>query len=157
MARSRIAILEEHHKYTKCILLPTFHFFLSTFIVWSATAFKSSLSLYFLMGILISSAIQEFDFIIGLINDIFFDSFEHQMFIFSRRMAWASVTLQYQFLGLFLESIVTKKFTLKLRHKIFTTISFLFAVFFVGIAIIDIGRIRMEDKYLFEFFIQKIT
>src|SRR3989344_368760 len=75
-------------------------FILIKLIIKRSTAFKSSLSLYFLMGILISSAIQEFDFIIGLINDIFFDSFEHQMFIFSRRMAWASVALQYQFLAL---------------------------------------------------------
>ncbi|EKD48725.1 MAG: two component, sigma54 specific, transcriptional regulator, fis family [uncultured bacterium] len=132
-------------------------FILIKLIIKRSTALKSSLSLYFLMGILISSAIQEFDFIIGLINDIFFDSFEHQLFMFSRRMAWASMALQYQFLALFLESIVTKKFTVKLRHKIFFAISALLSLFFIGISIIDIGCIRTTDKYLIEIIIQKVT
>ena len=114
-------------------------------------------SLYFLIGILISTSIQETDFVIGLAREIAFNDFYHQFFIFSRRLAWASVSIQYLFLGLFVESIVTKNFTLNTRHKFFITLSLFFALFFVGIAIFDIGRIRMEEKYFIEFLIQKIT
>ena len=132
-------------------------FILIKLILKHSRASRSPLSLYFLIGILISTLTQEFDFALGLIKNIFFNNFNHTFFIFSRRMAWVSVTLQYQFFGLFIESIVTKDFKLKLRHKIFLTISLLFSLFFIAIAFIDIGRFRMEEKYILEFGIQKLV
>ncbi len=122
-----------------------------------AALYQAPLSLYFLIGILVSTIVQESDFAIGLIREIFFNGFNHQFFIFFRRMAWIAITLQYQFLALFIESIVSKNFQLKLRHKISSALSLGFALFFLGIAFIDINRIRAEDKYFIEFLIQNIS
>ncbi len=132
-------------------------FILIKLILKRSNSSRSTLPLYLLIGILISTVVQESDFAMGLIKEIFFNNFDHQFFIFWRRMSWAFVTMQYQFLALFLESIVTKHFKLKTRHKIFSAISFFFALFFIGISIFDIGCTRTQDKYLLEFVIQKIA
>ncbi len=132
-------------------------FILVKLILKRTESTQSSLPLYFLIGMLVSTMIQEGDFAIGLIREIFLNNFNHQIFIFLRRMAWAAVAMQYQFLALFLESITTRQFQFKTRHKAFFTVSSFFSLFFLAISIFHIGCVRIADKYWFEIALQKIT
>jgi len=82
--------------------------------------------------------------------------------LFFIRIGWGFMALQYQALSIFIDNLTELKTTFNLRQKLFTTFSFLFFLFFLSIAIIDINcqnpfnrpyieflGLKLESLYLF--------
>ncbi len=132
-------------------------FILLHLIVKRSYISSTQLSYLFLIGILISTLVQDLDWVLWLTKKLFFNDIELRFFIFSRRLAWASTILLYQFLTLFLESLLVANFKLQIRHKLFSVISGAFTIFFIGIAFIDYDCLHTADKPLIEIALQKFV
>ena len=119
--------------------------------------YSSRLTYYLLVFVLVSTLIQDMDWLLMLTQKLFLSGYESRIFVFWRRLSWASTVLQYQSLTLFLESLITNNFKLRIRHKLFIFISSLLALFFIGISILDFDCLRTIDKPIIEIIIQKIS
>src|SRR5579872_1267982 len=80
-------------------------FILSHLVIKRSYISSARLSYLFLIGILVSSIVQDGDWIFTLTKKLFFDDIDLRFFMFWRRMSWAFTVLLYQFLALFLESL----------------------------------------------------
>lgn len=93
--------------------------------------------LYFLFAILIGSMFSDLAWMLKLLQLLFIPQLNYQIVLFVVRIAWVFVIIQYQSMSLFLESLVTNKYIIVFRQKIFFSISFLFGLFFAILAIVD--------------------
>ncbi len=118
---------------------------------------SSKLNSTLLLGILISAIIQEFDFSVGLIKELFIGDISSVYFVFLRRMSWAALPAEYTCLAFFIESLSQKNFKLNLRHKISLGISGFLILFFLIISIFHINCASSADKYLIENIMQKLA
>lgn len=91
----------------------------------------------FLLGVLITSMLQDFEWVFTSLNKIFLDDNEINFFIFWGRCAWAFTVLFYQFLALFMESLVSHEFKFNFRNKLFISISIIISLFFPLNALFD--------------------
>lgn len=95
----------------------------------------------FLLGTLLGTAMGDLAWIIKLLRETGFLTISYPTLVFFMRISWAFLIIQYQSLSLFLESLIVKRFTFNLRHKIFCTISALLSVYFIFIAVTQSGFI----------------
>lgn len=90
-----------------------------------------------LLTILTCSILGDLSWIIKITRMFFFPALPYGVTVFSIRIAWAALIVQYQSLALFIESLTKKKYSLDSMHKLIVTISGLFAGYFVYLAFID--------------------
>lgn len=119
---------------------------------------SSRLPYFFVIGVLVSTFIQDTDWVSMLVTKLFLSETETllRMRIFWMRVSWAFTVMQYQFITLFIESLVSKNYKIGLRQKIFITISSLIFLFFIGIAIFHSDCMHSSQKYKIEIIVQKM-
>ena len=96
----------------------------------------------FLLGTLMGTAMGDFGWIVKLLREMGIINISYPALIFFMRISWAFLVLQYQSLALFLESLIFKRFTFNLRHKILCTISAGLSIYFVIIAVFQAGHVE---------------
>lgn len=111
---------------------------------------------FFLLLVLISASITDSAWIIKLIELFIIPSIDYRIVLFWIRIAWAFFVIQYQSMGLFIESLVTKRYSLSLHQKIFCFISCIFVIYFIGTAIFNFNCFSPADRSQIERTIQPI-
>jgi transcriptional regulator with GAF, ATPase, and Fis domain len=117
---------------------------------------SARLPYFFIIGVLVSTFIQDTDWVSMLITKLFLyetDSILHVR-VFWMRISWAFTIMQYQFITLFMESLVSNNYKINIRQKIFIVISTLIFLFFIGIAIVHNDCTHSSQKYAIELYIQ---
>ncbi len=109
---------------------------------------------FFLIGILICTMIIDIDWIFTIIKKVFFNDQPIKVFLFWRRIAWAACIAWYQLQILFLENLITPSFKLNLRNKVFSCISGLSSITFIGFAFLYINS---TEKPWFVYIMQKAS
>lgn len=89
---------------------------------------------FLLVVTLTSGMIENFAWVIKLIQLLFIPKLDYRFVLFCIRIAWAFTPLQYQTFSLFIENLADTNAKFSLRQKIFCMISFLFLLFFLGSA-----------------------
>ncbi len=100
----------------------------------------------FLLGVLAGSIVCDSAWIIKIVREIFFPYTPYTFVIFFIRLAWAFLILQYQSLGLFIESLSEKNFSLKTIHKILLFPSSLFCLYFLYMAFFDVSLMTELER-----------
>ncbi len=142
-------------------MLKTPHFLL--FTMWVALSIKiylitllvpkglrtSSFKLpwLFLLLILLGSMVGDVAWISKLTRQIFFPWIPYGLHIFIVRCSWAAMVMQYQFLALFIESFVHKKYRLNLWQKFTTALSGATIFYFIYIAFFDNNLTDEAERY----------
>lgn len=75
----------------------------------------------------------------------------YSIVLFFIRIAWGLMALQYQALSLFIESLLEQKPTFNTRQKFFSIISFSFFLFFMYVALANIGNQSPSNRPYIEF------
>lgn len=99
----------------------------------------------YLSFVLLCASAEDFAWILILANQRFFNLASGSLYLamlFVIRMSWAAYAIEYQALSLFLENLIENKNNYSLRQKIFLTITSLFCILFIAIAIISISDIQ---------------
>ena len=112
---------------------------------------SSKLPYFFLIGVLVSTLVQDIDWAFTLIKKIFLNDENSVFFMTWRRVSWAFTVMQYQFISLFIESLVSKNYKIGLRQKLFLTVSSILFLSFIAI-----GSIHTAQKPAIEFLLQKV-
>lgn len=95
--------------------------------------------LIFLLGTILGTAVGDLGWIIKLLREMHILDISYAGLIFWMRLSWAFLILQYQSLSLFLESLIVRRFTFNIRHKILCTISSGLACYFFALATLQAG------------------
>lgn len=95
----------------------------------------------FLLGTLLGSTVGDFTWIVKLLRETGLVNTSYTTLVFLMRISWALLVLQYQSLALFLESLIVKRFTFNLRHKILGTLSACLSLYFIILAVTRGGLI----------------
>jgi transcriptional regulator of aromatic amino acid metabolism len=114
--------------------------------------------LFFLVAILIGNMFSDIAWIFKAFRELalFQLSYQHGLFII--RIAWVFFIVQYQSMALCMESLVTNKYILPLRQKLFFITSSLFGIFFVAVAIVDFDCAGLAfRKFSFEPLVQNLV
>lgn len=116
----------------------------------------SRLPYFFIIGVLICTFIQDTDWVSMLINKLFLHETESllRVRVFWMRVSWAFTMMQYQFITLFMESLVSKDYKIRIRQKIFIFISTLIFFFFISVAIFHADCTHSSQKHAFELYAQ---
>ncbi len=93
--------------------------------------------LIFLLGTLAGSMFGDIAWIIKLIREILIPNSSYTMVIFSVRIAWAFLIVQYQSLSFFIQSLTEKNFMFTRLHKLLLIISSGFVGYFLYIALFN--------------------
>ena len=93
--------------------------------------------LIFLLATLIGNMFSDFAWMIKLTQTLFIPQLSYSIVLFFIRIAWVFFIIQYQSLALFIESLVTQRYQLPMRQKLFIGISFCFGLAFILIAVFD--------------------
>lgn len=112
-------------------------------------------ALMLLMFVLTGSMISDSAWIFKLIRALLIPSLDYRIAIFWVRIAWAFTMIQYQSLALFIETLIHQNFTLRFRHKLFLTVSAIFCIFFLSLALIHINCHANEERFLIELKMQQ--
>lgn len=91
---------------------------------------------FFLLCGLISAMVVDFSWVLRLAHGLFTPWLDYSCVRFTVRIAWAFSIVQYHGFGLFLESLVSRNFYLKIHQKVFVFISTIFFIFGTGTAFI---------------------
>jgi hypothetical protein len=109
---------------------------------------KASLSKtwLFLLGTLIGSLCADFTWILKLTRQMGMYDMPYTVYISFVRVSWAFLILQYQSLGLFIESLATKNFRFNLRHKVLATISCFLSGYFLLITFFNAYPLSKPER-----------
>jgi transcriptional regulator of aromatic amino acid metabolism len=114
--------------------------------------------LFFLLATLVGNMFSDLAWMLKLAQIFFAPELSYTMVLFFIRIAWVFFIIQYQSLALFIESLVSQRYTLPLRQKIFTLISFCFCVAFIVVAVLDFHCVGLEQiQFAFEPTIQNLA
>ncbi len=114
--------------------------------------------LFFLVAILIGNMFSDLAWILKLSQLLFLPKLSYQIILFIIRSAWIFFMVQYQSMSLFVESLVTDRYSVSIRQKCLIFISSLFGVFFAIAAIVDFNCIDpSRRKFSFEPTIQNLA
>ncbi len=100
----------------------------------------------FLLGTLICTLFGDFAWIIKLLREMHIIHIPYSSLVFFIRISWAFLILQYQSLSLFLESLIVKRFSLTVRHKILICISSIISLFFFSLAFSNAGLVNEVSR-----------
>jgi transcriptional regulator with PAS, ATPase and Fis domain len=100
----------------------------------------------FLFGTLIGSIYGDLTWILKLTRQLGIFDMPYTAYISFVRVSWAFLILQYQSLGLFIESLATKQFRLNLRHITLSTISCFLSCYFLLIALFQSYPLTKADR-----------
>jgi len=133
--------------------------FLLTFLFrFASQSIKISQQCVCLSLVLTCGMIENFAWIIKLIQILFIPSLDYRIILFFIRIAWACTTIQYQALSLFIEGLINKnKFTLPLRQKVLFGLSFIISSFFLYKAMANFQCISAENRDWLERGIQRMV
>ncbi len=107
--------------------------------------------LFFLVAILIGNMFSDLAWILKLSQLLFLPQLSYQIILFIIRSAWIFFMVQYQSMSLFIESLVTDRYSISIRQKCLVFISSLFGLFFAIAAIVDFDCIDpSRRKFSFE-------
>ncbi|OQA35471.1 MAG: Luminescence regulatory protein LuxO [Candidatus Dependentiae bacterium ADurb.Bin331] len=110
---------------------------------------------YFLIPVFAGAMFSDTAWIFFNTNRLFLIAIDYRLLLCLIRIAWAMTIIQYQFLGLFIESLTEKNYQLHIYQKILITISTLFGCAFIYLAIFEFdsahNRPFFEMKFLFPF------
>ena len=112
-------------------------YFLSILIPQGLRSPKIEKPWFFLLGILAGSMFGDVAWMVKLLREIWFHSWNYVVVTFFIRIAWAFLIIQYQSLALFIESLTEKNFKLGLVHKLLLLISGSFTLYFFWTALFD--------------------
>lgn len=100
----------------------------------------------FLLGTLIGSMFGDIAWIIKLLREITLHSISYLTVLFSVRISWSFLILQYQSLSLLIESLGSKKFRLYISHKILSILSISLSCYFLYSAFFDSNTITEFER-----------
>ena len=120
---------------------------------------KIKLPWFFLLIVLICSAITDSAWILKLTQLLFFSDFDYRIILFWIRISWGFFIIQYQATALFIESLVEKNYVMSLRQKIFCLFSGGFVLFFIGLAFINFNCFHLANpnRLLLDFIMQNVA
>jgi transcriptional regulator of aromatic amino acid metabolism len=114
--------------------------------------------LFFLVAILIGNMFSDLAWILKLSQLLFLPQLSYQIILFIIRSAWIFFMVQYQSMSLFIESLVTDRYSISIRQKCLFVISSLFGIFFAIAAIVDFNCLDpSRRKFTFEPTIQNLA
>lgn len=102
----------------------------------------------FLITVLIGSMAGELSWQFKLSRYLFAPIIPYSAIIFFIRVAWAFLIIQYQALGLFLDSLTERKFTLNLLQKLLLLISSTVAAYYVYLAFFDTELVDETERHI---------
>jgi hypothetical protein len=102
----------------------------------------------FLLGTLIGSMFGDFTWILKLTRQMGMFDMPYTLYIFFVRLSWAFLILQYQSLGLFLESLAAKKFQFNLRHIFFSALSCILSFYFLLLTFLNAYPLSKADRQI---------
>lgn len=102
----------------------------------------------FLITVLIGSMAGELSWQFKLSRYLFAPIIPYSAIIFFIRIAWAFLIIQYQALGLFLDSLTERKFSLNLLQKVLILISGTVAAFYVYLAFFDTELVDETERHI---------
>ena len=103
-------------------------------------------SLVLLLGIIIGSMAGEIVWVLKLARILLFPSMPYSVIIFSVRLAWAFLIIQYVALGLFLESLTERIFHLNVIQKIVIVLSSSEVFYFLYLAFFSSDLVNEEER-----------
>ena len=149
--------------YPLLISINTISFFFKLIILFivirNIRSIKESRPHIYLITVLIGALFEDFSWIALLIKNYFFPAladFPHLVILFIVRIAWVFYVIEYQALCLFIESLVDQKSRLSLRQIIFCTISGIFCLSLISVALGNIEGLSPTATQLIlqEYFIK---
>jgi hypothetical protein len=118
-------------------------------------ATKIPKQLFFLFILLISGIVVDFSWITSLIKELWLPNADYKIFLFIIRIAWAFNCLLYVSLGIFIESLCEKNYSLKINQKIVLLLSSIWVIYFFSTALFCFNTWSV-DKRIFELFMMQI-
>jgi transcriptional regulator of aromatic amino acid metabolism len=114
--------------------------------------------LFFLVAILVGNMFSDLAWALKLSKLLFFPQLDYHIVLFIIRIAWCFFIVQYQSMSLFIESLVTNRYSMSRRQKFFLGVSSLLGIFFTIIAIVDFdARDLPYKRFWFEPLVQNLT
>lgn len=117
---------------------------------------KINQPLLFLGGVIFFSMFSDSTWLMVLSQTLFFPKLDNRLTIFLIRLAWGFSALQYQSMGLLVESLVNRTARFSLLQKILSCISLSFCIFFIATAIINFNCISDINRLPIEYTIETI-
>ncbi len=102
----------------------------------------------FLITVLVGSMAGEISWQIKLSRYLFAPIIPYAAIIFFIRIAWAFLIIQYQALGLFLDSLTQRHYALKLVQKLLLIMSSAVAMYYIYLAFFDTEVISETDRFV---------
>lgn len=96
---------------------------------------KISKPLIFLLGVLLSALLTDVAWVVKLFRLLIMPEMDYRYVLFIIRIAWVSNIIQYQLLGLFIESLGEQAYKVRLHQKILLSISSVLVSYFLYVAI----------------------
>lgn len=103
-----------------------------------------------LMVAICASMIDNSAWILRSARMLWFTSLDYRIYAFLIRIAWASVSIYYQSLAIFIVNLVNKKRRLPLYQKIFTTLSCLLSFSIIAVAILNFNCTSSDARPAYE-------
>lgn len=104
--------------------------------------------LMLLIGVIVGSMAGELVWLIKLLRELFIPGIPYAFIIFCLRLAWAFLIIQYLALGLFLESLTAKKFSLTRIQKVLVGLSSTVILYFMYLAFFNDALIDESERIL---------
>lgn len=114
-------------------------------------------SYFFLLLIIIGSAVNDSAWILKLSQLLFIPNADYRIILFWIRIMWGFQVVQFHATSLFIESLVTKKYIIPFRQKIYSCFSLCFILFFVSLAFLNFNCTDASERSLFELTTQKLV
>ncbi len=149
-----------HHAVLLCIFVSSISlkfYILTKLALRQLRDSRLKLPFIFLIGLLISTAIQEFEWVLLQLKNLFSLEDKHTFFIFWNRLSWSFASIQYLCLSLFIESMTQKNFKVQIRQKFFIVISLGLSFIFIFFSISTFILYGSTQKSSFEVWLAKIS
>lgn len=140
LSQQLLFIIEATSFIVKCNLL--------TYLIYKAIKVAKIIpkQLLFLFVVLVSGLFVDFSWILSLVKRLWLPHVDYSFFLFIIRLAWAFNCLFYVSLGIFIESLCEKDYSLKFHQKIILISSSIWVFYFFSIAIVNFNILNLEDR-----------
>lgn len=118
---------------------------------------KLKTSYFLLLGALTGSIFCDTEWLFMIIKRLFFNDPPLRLFVFWRRLSWASMVASYQLFILCIENLIDPKYLTRWRNRIFFFISCIFFIAFVSYSVFHYNCWSPVDKHWSEFVFQKAS